>query len=81
MGGDAKSLYETGVQISFAQWGASAGDYLSSDNVPADFVDQLQSAIASSPAVCTVSPKWDDTASNELKLEKDYYAKVDCRFP
>lgn len=79
--GDAKSFYEAGVKASFEQWGASIGDYLSSDNVPADFVDQLQPAIASSPAVSKVSPKWDDAASNEVKLEKIITQKWIAGFP
>ena len=80
-GGTAKSLYEAGITASFEQWGASIGDYLNSDNVPADFVDQLQPAIASSPAVSKVSPKWDDAASDEVKLEKIITQKWIAGFP
>ncbi|MCR5758733.1 MAG: SusD/RagB family nutrient-binding outer membrane lipoprotein [Bacteroidales bacterium] len=74
MGGSAKDLYEKGVQTSFDQWGAGdAGAYLQSDNMPAAYVDvknPANSIPADSPYMNRVSPKWDESASNEIKLQK-----------
>jgi len=81
VGGNAQSLYEKGISASFEQWGVSVGEYLTSANVPADFTDQLQPNIASSPAVSKVSPRWDDAASNEVKLEKIITQKWIAGFP
>jgi hypothetical protein len=70
-GGDAKTFYESGVKASFDQWGVSGADaYLSSNSQPAAFEDPLGRSEISSAAVSTVSPKWEDSASNEEKLEK-----------
>ena len=81
MGGTAQSLYEKGVQTSFAQWGAGdAADYLASDKVPADYVDPKnpENSIA---AKNTVSPKWIESASNEEKLQKIIIQKWIATFP
>ena len=81
MGGTAKSLYEKGVQTSFAQWGVSDVDaYLASDKVPADYVDPKnpENSIA---AKNTVSPKWIESASNEEKLQKIIIQKWIATYP
>lgn len=68
--GSAKTYYETGVAKSFEQWGAGdATAYLQSTAVPADYEDVLNpsNSIASVNHLC---PKWDETASNEVKLER-----------
>jgi hypothetical protein len=81
MGGSAQSLYEKGVQTSFAQWGAGeAGDYLASNKVPADYVDPKNPA-NSIAAKNTVSPKWIESASNEEKLQKIIIQKWIATFP
>ena len=56
--GTAKSYYEQGIAVSFEQWGAAVGDYLTSTKKPADFVDILDSQY-NSKAVSTVTPKWE----------------------
>ena len=80
-GGTAKSYYESGITKSFSQWKVSLSDYLNSDKLPVAFTDQLQPATESSPAVSKVSPKWDDAASNEIKLEKIITQKWIAGFP
>lgn len=80
-GGTAKSYYESGITKSFSQWKVSLSDYFNSDKLPAAFIDQLQPATESSPAVSKVSPKWDDAASNEIKLEKIITQKWIAGFP
>lgn len=85
MGGTAQSLYEKGVQTSFAQWGAGdAAAYLQSDNLPAPYVDPKNPANdipAGSPYLNKVSPKWDEAASNEVKLQKIIIQKWIATFP
>ncbi|MEG1750132.1 MAG: SusD/RagB family nutrient-binding outer membrane lipoprotein, partial [Tannerellaceae bacterium] len=66
----AANCYSRGVQLSFTQWAVGdATDYLESDCVAADFTDTFTPAY-NAPACCKVSPKWDEQASNEVKLEK-----------
>lgn len=85
MGGTAQSLYEKGVATSFAQWGAgSADDYLKSNNMPAAYVDIYNpdnNIPADSPYMNKVSPKWDESASNEIKLQKIITQKWIACFP
>lgn len=66
---DAKTLYETGVMVSCQQWGVDATAYLKSTNKPSDYKDALD-ATYDEPAVSKVTPKWDDSASKEEKLER-----------
>lgn len=70
---DAKSCYENGVSTSFTQWDCSgASNYLASDNTPADYKDVVSNGKVGKDmkALSTVSPKWDESATNEVKLEK-----------
>lgn len=67
---DVATCYASGVQASFDQWGAgSAAHYLESDLLPVDYIDTFTPEY-NIKAVCTISPRWDETASNEIKLEK-----------
>lgn len=68
---DARSCYVHGVYASFAQWGVngSADSYLNSDNTPADFKDALDSRFDVN-AMTDITPKWDETDTNERKLER-----------
>ncbi|GHV71279.1 hypothetical protein FACS189420_5790 [Bacteroidia bacterium] len=70
-GGESKTFYENGVKASFEQWGAGAADdYLNSTKKPAGWNDPLGRNEISSAAVSTITPKWDDSATNEEKLER-----------
>lgn len=81
MGGSPKDLYESGVKASFKYWGVSgAEDYLKSEKVPADYVDFANPAI-SAKAANTLCPKWDDSASNEIKLERIVDQKFIAMWP
>ncbi|NDV46977.1 SusD/RagB family nutrient-binding outer membrane lipoprotein [Paludibacter sp. 221] len=65
-----KYCYEQGVKVSFARWRSDGVDeYLKSDNIAADYVDDFYPE-NSIEARCRVSPRWDDGADNETKLEK-----------
>lgn len=79
-GGNAQSFYEEGIEVSFDQWGLSAGDYASRSNVPADWDDPLREDF-DSPAVSKVSPKWEDAKSDEERLEKIITQKWIAGFP
>jgi len=79
--GDAKTDYETGIQTSMAQYGLSGATYITdATSKPADYVDYLNPA-NNSPALSSVTIKWDPAASNELKLEKIITQKWLAMFP
>ena len=65
----AQSLYEDGIKLSFAQWGAgSATSYLASTAMPAAYTDP--SGKYSTPPVSSITPRWDSGASTEENLER-----------
>lgn len=73
--------YRNGVIASFHQWGVDgADDYLQSDRVGADYVDVFDPA-NNIEARCKVSPKWEEDASKEVKLEKILTQKWLAVFP
>jgi hypothetical protein len=71
--GDAKSNYENGVKLSFADWGAGGVDsYLADDtSKPIDYNDpKATGSVNDFVSRSTVTVKWNEADSNELKLEK-----------
>ncbi len=79
--GDAQTNYETGVQVSMKQWGVEIGNYLQDDvSSQAAYVDP-KNASNNSPAVSTVTIKWDDNLSKEEKLDKIMTQKWLATFP
>jgi len=71
--GDAKSNYENGVKLSFADWGAGGVDsYLADDtSKPIDYNDPKSTgSVNDFVSRSTVTVKWNEADSNELKLEK-----------
>lgn len=79
MGGEAKDLYEQGVAVSMEERSVQIGDYLSSEAVPADYVDPYNSSRNIS-AVTDVTPMWQD-GSNEENLERILVQKWIASFP
>lgn len=78
---NVQTCYQRGVACSFAQWEAEGSEeYLMCDRLAADFHDVFTSAndIA---ARCRVSPRWDEAASDEIKLEKILTQKWIALFP
>ena len=78
---DPGTCYREGVVTSFRQWGADGSDdYLQSERVGADYRDAFDPAndIA---ARCLVTPKWEEEASHEVKLEKIITQKWIACFP
>lgn len=73
--------YERGVKCSFSQWQVpDAEEYLQRDRLAADFTDAFTPE-NNIKARCLVSPRWDESASNEIKLEKIITQKWLAIFP
>lgn len=71
--GTAKENYEAGIKASFTEWGAGGvDDYLQNDtDLPFDYVDPKEKSGKNNFANrMTVTVKWDEAASNEVKLDK-----------
>lgn len=70
MGGDAKTLYEQAVKMSFEENGVGGvDDYLKNKtNQPIDYIDP--STTTTYAKVSNITVPWDDATSNEKKLEK-----------
>lgn len=69
-GDDVENCYKQGVTVSFAQWDANGvSDYLESDDRPAAYVDVFDAKF-NADAPSTITPKWDNTADKEEKLER-----------
>lgn len=65
-----ETCYKKGVTLSFEQWGVSGvTEYLESTKKPSDYVDAFK-AERNMKAVSTITPKWDEGASQEVKLER-----------
>jgi hypothetical protein len=79
--GDVQTDYETGINTSMQQWGASAGNYISdATSTEAAYTDPFNSA-NNSPAVSSITIKWDPAATNEQKLERIITQKWLAIFP
>ncbi|MBS1662270.1 MAG: SusD/RagB family nutrient-binding outer membrane lipoprotein [Bacteroidetes bacterium] len=83
MGGTAQSLYETGVQTSFTQWGAgSASAYiLDSTSKAAVYVDPSNSANNMSSGLSTITVKWKASDAAETQLERIVTQKWIAMYP
>ncbi len=80
-GESVQECYERGIRTSFAQWSAEKVDeYLVSDKQPKDFIDALNPDF-NVASVNTVTPKWDNGATSEQKLEKIIVQKWIACFP
>lgn len=65
-----EECYRKGVTLSFEQWGAGNVEaYLNSTKQPSDYVDAFMEN-RSMKAVSTITPKWDEGASMDVKLER-----------
>ncbi|MCP9610717.1 SusD/RagB family nutrient-binding outer membrane lipoprotein [Coprobacter tertius] len=75
------TCYETGIKASFSQWKApNVESYLQNDRIGADYIDAFTEDFNIN-ARCKVSPRWDETASSEIKLEKIITQKWLAMFP
>lgn len=67
---NVKNCYETGVRLSFEQWNATGVDeYLASDKTPIDYKDVFD-AKCDMKAASSITPRWNEAADNEEKLER-----------
>lgn len=82
MGGTAQEFYEQGIALSFEQWGAGAATDYINDAVSTckDHVDPFE-PLNNSPALSSITIKWDDAATNEQKLERIITQKWIALFP
>ncbi|MCH5329412.1 MAG: SusD/RagB family nutrient-binding outer membrane lipoprotein [Alistipes sp.] len=78
MGATAEELYNEGIRLSFAQWGASGADeYLANETLkPANHSGDNS---VTNKSTCTI--KWSDSDSDEKKLEKIITQKWIANFP
>lgn len=83
MGDTAENFYKKGVELSFQENNVSGADaYLSSDKTPASFDDKnTGSKKNNADKPSTVTPKWDNAASAEEKLEKIITQKWIAMYP
>ncbi len=71
--GTAQEYYESGVKASFEEWGAGGADaYLMDDtSLPFNYNDpKAEGAVNDFTSRITNTVKWDEAASDEMKLEK-----------
>lgn len=94
MGGDVKDLYETGIKLSFEQWGAGSADaYMKNDSLqPAGIEDpyvykgkdkngkEILVPYAAGP-ISTITIAWNDGDSFEKKLERLITQKWIAMYP
>jgi hypothetical protein len=85
MGGTPQQFYETGITTSLTQWGAagSASTYINdATSIPTGFVDPAPGASANNAtALSAITVKWDESATNETKLERIITQKWIATFP
>ena len=83
MGGSAKDLYEEGVKLSFEQWGAGSATAYLADNTSTEknYVDPISEYGGDVSAVSNITIKWDDSATDEQKMERLITQKWIAMFP
>ena len=83
MGGSVESLYNEAISLSFEQWGASgASDYINNSTAtPADYSDANNGYGGSHGKMSSITIKWDESASQEEKLERLIVQKWIALFP
>lgn len=81
VGGSVKELYEEGVRLSFEENEVTGAEsYLASEAHPATFTDHVIPGY-SAGAPSEITPRWDATASDEVKLERIMTQKYLALFP
>ena len=83
MGGSVEELYNQAIRLSFEQWGAGGVEAYLQDatSTPAAYVDAEGGFGKAMPAASTITIKWDESASNEVKLERLITQKWIAGFP
>ena len=83
MGGNVEQLYNQGIALSFEQWGVSgAEDYANnSDRTPASYKDADGGYGGDASAPSSITIKWDNDASMDVKMERLMVQKWIAMFP
>jgi hypothetical protein len=83
MGGVAQSLYETGIQTSFDQWGAGASTNYIADSLSkaAAYTDPSIASNSISAGLSTITVKWKESDPLETKLERILTQKWIATYP
>ncbi|MDE1192258.1 MAG: SusD/RagB family nutrient-binding outer membrane lipoprotein [Arachidicoccus sp.] len=79
--GNIQADYEQGIAVSMNEWGASIGNYLSNDTGKETSYTDPNGEVNNSPALSTITIKWDDAATKEQKLERIITQKWIAMFP
>lgn len=67
---NVESCYKQGITVSFSQWDASGvSEYLENDLKPAPYTDTFDKEFDAA-ATTDITPKWDESATTEKKLER-----------
>ncbi len=67
---DVENCYKQGITVSFSQWDANdVSGYLESEETPAAYVDAFDKKF-DADAPTSITPKWDESATPEQKLER-----------
>ncbi|MDO5106196.1 RagB/SusD family nutrient uptake outer membrane protein [Capnocytophaga sp.] len=82
MGDTPENLYKAGIEISMGQWDVTGANTYIADatSKPADYTDPKNTQY-NAPAASKITVKWDNAASNEVKLEKIITQKWIAMFP
>lgn len=86
MGSDAKTLYETGISLSFEENGLSSSEaqayYTDNDSTPIAFEDKSEASTKYNAArPSDITPTWNEGDSEERKLERIITQKYIAMFP
>lgn len=81
MNGTMKDFYNKGIEVSFEEKGVSgAASYITNNELkPANFIDNVGSDNQNAPSTITIA--WDETAINEVKLERIITQKWIALYP
>lgn len=83
VGGSAKDEYERGIKLSFEEHGIHETEYskyIKSSRSPANFEDKVHPRY-SMPAPSSITPMWNENATEEVKLERIITQKYLALYP
>jgi hypothetical protein len=80
-GGSVQSLYEQGITTSMEQWGVAPGSYLADNTHTPDAYTDPKNSANNAAAPSTITVKWDDAATNAVKMERLITQKWIAMFP
>ena len=77
----AENLYKKGIELSFAQHNVSLGTYLNNTNTRGAYTDPRESAYNNPTFSSAITVKWDNSATDEVKLSKIITQKWIAMYP